>query len=413
MSSTPKITTTTGLEKWIPEPRQQANCGDNLYARAEKKGKVLRYRHGKEGWSTLGVFKSELSWADAKAMCAAITEARKLGANKNKIDMAIAECDHTPERLRRLLRDDRPVEEIEVPTFGELYLEWYQRELASNRWTGKASIDRPMSCFRVHLQPAFGDIPINKLRPAYLADQIEAMYASAPSRSKDLHGYTDEVFEYALRKEYILANPLPKKKSLTIPKTKPKSHGFVDWREAPKLWRWIETQDFSALMKLALKLQLVTVHRSSVIACMRWEHLELDQGVFTVPERPIGGDTEGYMKSSEEFSIQLPKALVEELRQHQNGQTEGYVFKGRINNPHMASGSLLVSFKKYDRSTTAHGCRSTFHGWADNLQIDERFIDKYCDHAVTGTKKSYRRDDFFEKRYEVAEQYYAYLSGKS
>jgi hypothetical protein len=77
----------------------------------------------------------------------------------------------------------------------------------------------------------------------------------------------------------------------------------------------------------------------------------------------------------------------------------------------MASGSLLVSFKKYDRSTTAHGCRSTFHGWADNLQIDERFIDKYCDHAVTGTKKSYRRDDFFEKRYEVAEQYYAYLSG--
>ena len=149
MGSTPKITTTTGLEKWMPEPRQQANCGDNLYARAEKKGKVLRYRHGKDGWSTLGVFKSELSWADAKAMCAAITEARKLGANKAKIDIAIAECDHQPERLRRLLRDDRPVEQIEVPTFGELYLEWYQRELASNRWTGKASIDRPMSCYRV------------------------------------------------------------------------------------------------------------------------------------------------------------------------------------------------------------------------------------------------------------------------
>ena len=44
-----------------------------------------------------------------------------------------------------------------------------------------------------------------------------------------------------------MANPLPKKKSLTIPKTKPKSHGFVDWREAPKLWSWIETQDFSVM----------------------------------------------------------------------------------------------------------------------------------------------------------------------
>lgn len=413
MSSTPKITTTTALEKWIPEPRQQANCGDNLYARAEKKGKVLRYRHGKEGWSTLGVFKIELSWADAKAMCAAITEARKLGANKAKIDMAIAECDHTPERLRRLLRDDRPVEQIEVPTFGELYLEWYQRELASNRWTGKASKDRPMSCYRVHLQPAFGDIPINKLRTAYIADQIEAMFAASPSRSSDLLGYVDEIFEYALRKEYIVGNPVPKKKSLTIPKADKKSHGFIDWRQAPDLWEWIDAKDFRVLMKLAMKLQLVTVHRSSVIACMRWEHLELEEGVFTVPARRVGDDTEGYMKSGNEFSIKLPKALTEELRRHKNGQTEGYVFKGRVNNPHMASGSLLVSFKKYDRNTTAHGCRSTFHGWADNMQIDERFISKYCDHAVEGTKKSYRRDHFFEKRYEVAERYYAYLSGAS
>ena len=45
-------------------------------------------------------------------------------------------------------------------------------------------------------------------------------------------------------------------------------------------------------MKLALKLQLVTVHRSAVIAYLRWEHLELEEGVFTVPARPIGDDTE-------------------------------------------------------------------------------------------------------------------------
>ena len=117
------------------------------------------------------------------------------------------------------------------------------------------------------------------------------------------------------------------------------------------------------------------------------------------------------MKSGEEFSIKLPQALADGLRKHQNGHTEGYVFKGRVKNPHMEAGSLLVSFKEYDRSITAHGCSSTFHGWADNLQIDERYVSKYCDHAITGTKKSYRRDDFFEKRYEIAEQYYGYLNG--
>ena len=122
MSSTPKITTTTDLEKWMPKPRQQANCSDNLYSREENKGKVLRYPHGKDSWSMLGVFKTQLSWADAKAMCAVITEARKLRANNANIDIAMADCDYKPERLCRLLRDNRPVEQIEVPTIGQLYL---------------------------------------------------------------------------------------------------------------------------------------------------------------------------------------------------------------------------------------------------------------------------------------------------
>ena len=266
MSNTPKFTTTTALDKWIPLPRQQANCGDNLYARAEKKGKVLRYFHGKYSWSSLGVFKTELSWEDAKAMCAAITEARKLDAKKSNIDAAIVACDYNPELLRRLLRDDRSVGQIAVPTFGELYLEWFKRELYRNRWTGKANLDRPLSCYHVHLRPVFGDIPIIKLRPAYLADQIESMCEASPSRGKDLHGYTDEVFEYALHKELILANPLPKKKSLIIPKTRQTTHGFIHWWQAPSLWSWIKAQDFGEMMKLALKLQQVTVHRSSVIA---------------------------------------------------------------------------------------------------------------------------------------------------
>lgn len=241
------------------------------------------------------MFKTELSWAYDKVMCAAITEVHKLVANKAKIDIAIAECDFKPERLRlrMLLRDDRSVERIRVPTSNKLYLEWYRRELARKRCMGKASEDRLMSCFRVHLEPAICDIHFNKLPDAYLADQIEARDAAAPSCSRDLHDYADEVFEDALQKEYILANPLAKKKSLTILKTKQKSHGFIDWWQAPNLWTWINAQDFREIMKLALKLTLVTLNRSSIIAFMQSEHLELGEGVLTMPDRPIGGDTGG------------------------------------------------------------------------------------------------------------------------
>lgn len=117
------------------------------------------------------------------------------------------------------------------------------------------------------------------------------------------------------------------------------------------------------------------------------------------------------MKSGEEFSIESPQALTDGLRQQQNGNTEGYVLKGRVKNPHLASRSLLVSFRECDCSIGANGSRATFYGWADNSQIDERCLSKYCDYALTGTKKSYQGYEFFEKRYEIAEQYCGYLNG--
>ena len=44
-----------------------------------------------------------------------------------------------------------------------------------------------------------------------MAGQIESMNAASTSRSKDLHEYKEEAFEYVLAKEYILANPISKK----------------------------------------------------------------------------------------------------------------------------------------------------------------------------------------------------------
>ena len=409
-----KFTTSTQLKRWTPDGRDQANCGDGLYVRAAARGrKVFRYRHGKDGWSDLGDFETHLSWADAKSMCFEIKKARKRGLNKHAIDAAISRCDYNPDSLRRLLGDNSTVLSFSnAPSFRDYYLDWYHAQVAKNRWTGKASIRRPLSALEVHLDEPFGSIELNKLSRRYITQELEKMFGRAPSRVKDIYAFVHEIFERACNDQYIDANPVPSIKSLTIPKYDPRPHGELDWREAPKLWQWIEKRNFSEPMKLAMKMQMVSVHRSAVIANMRWEHWDLEIGEHTVPARMVGDNNDGFMKNGQEFSVRFPKGLVKRLVDiFDGGKSEGYVFEGSQGAAHIAPDSLRINFKRYDSSITAHGWRSTFHGWADNNAVDERIIDKYCDHKPSGTKKHYRRDSLWELRYETAEAYFSYLNG--
>jgi len=39
--------------------------------------------------------------------------------------------------------------------------------------------------------------------------------------------------------------------------------------------------------------------------------------------------------------------------------------------------------------------------------------DRYCDHALKGLEKNYRRDDLFEQRAELAKRYFDFIRGAS
>ena len=43
-----------------------------------------------------------------------------------------------------------------ILTFDEMYIKWYKLQMASKRWTHKASIQRPLGAYQCHAQKAFG-----------------------------------------------------------------------------------------------------------------------------------------------------------------------------------------------------------------------------------------------------------------
>ena len=76
------------------------------------------------------------------------------------------------------------------------------------------------------------------------------------------------------------------------------------------------------------------------------------------------------------------------------------------------SETLRRNFQKFDRITT-HGFRNSFKTWALNQEpaIDGFLVDRYCDHALAGLDKNYRRDDLFEQRATLAQRYFDFVTG--
>ena len=157
-----------------------------------------------------------------------------------------------------------------------------------------------------------------------------------------------------------------------------------------------------------MQLAVITAHRAAVIANMRWQDFDCENGVWTIPEAPTGL-SKGFVKSGNSFSLKLPASLSEVLCTLP--RKSDYVFTIDGLKPINVE-TLRRNFQKFDKITT-NGFRNTFKTWALNQEqpIDAFLVDRYCDHALVEFDKNYKRDDMFDQRAQLAERYYDYCRG--
>ena len=186
----------------------------------------------------------------------------------------------------------------------------------------------------------------------------------------------------------------------------------LNFSDIPKLMEWLRKAPFSQPVKTAMRLTVVTAHRASVISYMRWEHLDLETGIWTIPQRKEEDRTLGLMKSKRPFATKLPQAILSEIKElHAARSHDVFVFSVDGHKPINAE-TLRRNFQKYGDITT-HGFRNTFKTWCMNQEppVDDFLADRYLDHGLVGLDKNYRRDNLFTKRSELAERYCAFVLG--
>lgn len=141
----------------------------------------------------------------------------------------------------------------------------------------------------------------------------------------------------------------------------------------------------------ALRMQILTATRPNETAGARWEEIDLEECIWTVPA--------SRMKANREHRIPLAPGLVEMLRALPRQARSPYVFPG-MRGKALSTATLLKVAKETRPGITVHGFRSTFRDWAaEQTAFPREVAEAALAHVLSDkTEAAYRRTDLFEKR---------------
>ena len=188
------------------------------------------------------------------------------------------------------------------------------------------------------------------------------------------------------------------------------NHPAIPWQDAPALW--CALQDTS--VGLSMKLLMLTGVRVNCIVIAEWSEFDFKEKVWTIPA--------GRVKHWEYvFRVPLTGAMIDILRTARRkwGGT-GYVFPSEASKSgHLSNNAHRLWLRKYEwkdaegRLATAHGLRTTFRNWSDDvLRIDFMLGEHIIQHMKgrgDRDQRAYLRSDKLERRREVLEEWDTYL----
>ena len=152
----------------------------------------------------------------------------------------------------------------------------------------------------------------------------------------------------------------------------------------------LELRQKSGPPSRALEFAILTATRSNETLGARWDEIDLDQKVWTIPP--------SRMKSGREHRVPMSDSAMAVIAQMATIRMSDFIFPGR-RGP-LNHGIFSQKLKDMGHAVTGHGFRSAFRDWAGN---ETSFARELCEMALahaTGdaTEQAYRRSDALDKR---------------
>ncbi|MGC2788135.1 MAG: site-specific integrase [Roseiarcus sp.] len=143
---------------------------------------------------------------------------------------------------------------------------------------------------------------------------------------------------------------------------------------------------------MALEFAILTAARSGEVLGARWEEIDLDAKVWTIPA--------GRMKGGREHRVPLSDPAMAILTQLSAAKISEFVFPGRRHHDPLSPTAMEKLLRRMRVADTVHGFRSSFRDWCGNETSFPRELAEHALAHVVGDRveQAYRRDAALEKR---------------
>lgn len=383
----------TDLEIRRSKPREKPytlNDGSGLSLLIEpngSKGWRFRYRFdGKPKMLSLGTYPL-VSLTDARQKR---DEAKKLVASGIN-----------PSDVRK--RDKQERQNEIGNTFEAIAREWYEKR--TDRWSAGYA-EEMMKTFETDVFPFIGGRPIAEIKPMELMGVLSRLdERGATEKLRKVRQRCGEVWRYAIvtgRAEY---NPAPDLVSAFVPHKK-EHYAFLKHEELPEFFRTLNTYSGSIVVKLAMRLQVLTGLRPGELRQGEWAEIDFEKRLWEVPP--------SRMKKRRPHCVPLSAqaiAILEQLKPI-TGHYQ-FIFPGRIHHSKPMSEmamNVLIRRIGYAGRVTGHGFRHTMSTILHEQGYNTAWIETQLAHVDKNSiRGTYNHAQYLDGRREILQWYADYM----
>ena len=326
-------------------------------------------------------------------------------------DVSLAQARERSHEVRAAVaggRDPRQRERDELPTFAEV-AEMYLKANAPT-WRSAKTAATARARLEQYAYPAFGNRRIDRITQSDVLDVLLPDWAAKPATSHKLRQQVRAVFELAAAHEWIASNPAGEAIKRALPNIPQQvaHHEALPYADVPDALRAVEDCGASLTVRLCFRFLVLTAARSGEARGARWDEIDLDRRVWTIPAER--------MKSKRIHRVPLSDAALAVLeRARPLANKTGLVFPSA-----RKRGGMLTSFalgdlvkRRCELDATVHGFRTSFRTWCmETTDTPWAVGEAALAHTLgNATEQAYARSDLFERRRALMQQWADYVTG--
>ena len=257
---------------------------------------------------------------------------------------------------------------------------------------------------RDYAMPQLGDMPVSAIEPRHVIACLLPIWNEKRETARRVRQRISAVMKWAVAEGYRTDDPAGEVLTAALPKngTTRKHHRALPHAQVGEALAQVRASEAWPATKLALEFTVLTASRSGEVRGARWEEIDWDAEVWTVPA--------DRMKAKKSHRVPLSGRALEILREAESLRDGSGLVFASVNGKALSDSTMSKLLREQRVGCVVHGFRSSFRDWCAETSVDRAAAEAALAHVVKGVEGAYFRSDMLNARRELMQDWAEYIS---